>query len=211
MAPVETIFRGWLVAGLGNPEKRYERTRHNVGFDVVDELARRWNVRDWSRRFHGWFAAAHPRDLPDGVLLLKPLTYMNLSGRAVQAVMAFHRALPARTLVIHDDMDLDLGVVRLKVGGGTAGHRGLESIVAAVGPAFARLRFGIGRPADAGAVDHVLSTFDRDELRTLEIALPLAADAALAVLTGGPAAAMNEFHPRTRRRPKGGDGEPTTT
>ena len=200
MAPVETIFRGWLVAGLGNPEKRYERTRHNVGFDVVDELARRWNVRDWSRRFHGWFAAAHPRDLPDGVLLLKPLTYMNLSGRAVQAVMAFHRALPARTLVIHDDMDLEFGTLRLKVGGGSAGHRGLESISAAVGPDYLRLRFGIGRPERADAVDHVLSRFSPAERAEMELHLEKAADMVEATLREGPQAAMNAHHKRRKAK-----------
>ncbi len=205
-------FNGWLVVGLGNPEQRYARTRHNAGFEVVESLAERWGVSGWSRRFHGLFAVAGPRDVPGGVLLLKPLTYMNLSGRAVQAAMTFHRVRPERVLVVHDEMDLDCGTVLVKVGGGTAGHRGLESIVDAVGAGFVRLRIGIGRPPARGAVDHVLSTFRPDEAEAFERAVALAADVATAVLARGPAAAMNEFHRRRNRAgPASGplDGAPS--
>ena len=194
-------FTGWLVVGLGNPDEEYAKTRHNAGFDVVDFLARLWQARDWSNRFHGRFTQAEPPRLSVIVLLLKPTTYMNLSGRSVQGAMTFYRVPPERTLVVHDDMDLEFGTLRLKEGGGTAGHRGLESIAAAVGPGFLRLRFGIGRPDLSGAVDHVLSPFTRDERAELDRLVPAAAEMVETALAKGPAAAMNAFHRRKRPKP----------
>ncbi|MBI5502700.1 MAG: aminoacyl-tRNA hydrolase [Deltaproteobacteria bacterium] len=193
-------FTGWLVVGLGNPEDEYGGTRHNAGFDLVDLLARRWDARGFANRFHGRFSQAAPARIDGPVLLLKPMTYMNLSGRAVQGAMAFYRILPARVLVIHDDMDLPLGALRLKVGGGSAGHRGIESIAAAVGAGFLRLRLGIGRPERSGAVDHVLSRFDAAEREAMDLALGVGADLVEAALRDGPQAAMNAFH--RRRKPE---------
>jgi len=191
-------FTGWLVVGLGNPDREYAGTRHNAGFLVVDLLARRWNARDWLSRFHGKFTQAEPSGAGGTVLLLEPQTYMNLSGKSVQGAMAFYRVAPARTLVIHDDMDLEFGTLRLKVGGGSAGHRGLESISAAVGPDYLRLRFGIGRPERADAVDHVLSRFSSAERAEMELHLEKAADMVEAALREGPQAAMNAHHKRKR-------------
>jgi PTH1 family peptidyl-tRNA hydrolase len=191
-------FTGWLVVGLGNPDREYAGTRHNAGFLVVDLLARRWNARDWLSRFHGKFTQAEPPGAGGTVLMLEPQTYMNLSGKSVQGAMAFYRVPPARTLVIHDDMDLEFGMLRLKVGGGSAGHRGLESISAAVGPDYLRLRFGIGRPERADAVDHVLSRFSPAERAEMELHLEKAADMVEAALREGPQAAMNAHHKRRK-------------
>jgi PTH1 family peptidyl-tRNA hydrolase len=191
-------FNGWLVVGLGNPDQEYAGTRHNAGFQVVDLLARRWNARAWSNRFHGRFTQAEPPGIDGPVLLLRPLTYMNLSGRSVQGAMTFYRVVPARVVVLHDDMDLAFGTLRLKAGGGSAGHRGLESISAAVGPDYLRLRVGIGRPARAGAVDHVLSPFSPEERAEMEDVLAAAADMIETALRDGLPAAMNAFH---RRKP----------
>jgi PTH1 family peptidyl-tRNA hydrolase len=191
-------FPGWLVVGLGNPDREYAGTRHNAGFLVVDLLARRWNARDWLSRFHGKFTQAEPPGAGGTVLMLEPQTYMNLSGKSVQGAMAFYRVPPARTLVIHDDMDLEFGLLRLKVGGGSAGHRGLESISAAVGPDYLRLRFGIGRPERADAVDHVLSRFSPAERAEMELHLEKAADMVEAALREGPQAAMNAHHKRKK-------------
>jgi PTH1 family peptidyl-tRNA hydrolase len=174
-----------------------------VGFAVVDVLARRWGAPRWSSRVRGLFAAARRDGLPEPLLLLKPLTYMNLSGRAVQAAMAFYRVTPDLVFVVHDDMDVQFGTVRLKEGGGTAGHRGLESIVGTIGGAFLRLRVGIGRPGLPGAVDHVLSPFTAEESADLERVVGLAADAVETALGRGTAAAMNAFH---RRRPRKDEG-----
>jgi PTH1 family peptidyl-tRNA hydrolase len=191
-------FTGWLVVGLGNPDREYAGTRHNAGFLVVDLLARRWNARDWLSRFHGKFTQAEPPGAGGTVLMLEPQTYMNLSGKSVQGAMAFYRVPPARTLVVHDDMDLEFGMLRLKVGGGSAGHRGLESISAAVGPDYLRLRFGIGRPERADAVDHVLSRFSPAERAEMELHLEKAADMVEAALREGPQAAMNAHHKRKK-------------
>ncbi|MBI5487467.1 MAG: aminoacyl-tRNA hydrolase [Deltaproteobacteria bacterium] len=193
-------FSGWLVVGLGNPEDEYGGTRHNAGFDLIDLLARRWDAREWKNRFHGRFSQAEPARIDGPVLLLKPTTYMNLSGRAVQGAMAFYRILPARVLVAHDDMDLPLGAFRLKLGGGSAGHRGVESIAAAVGADFLRLRIGIGRPERAGAVDHVLSRFAAAEREEMDRSLAVASDLVETALREGPQAAMNAFH--RRRKPE---------
>jgi len=200
-------FNGWLVVGLGNPDEEYAKTRHNVGFEVVDLLARLWKARDWRSRFHGRFTQAEPPRLSAVALLLKPMTYMNLSGRSVQGAMTFYRVPPERTLVVHDDMDLEFGTLRLKEGGGTAGHRGLESIAAAVGPGFLRLRFGIGRPDLSGAVDHVLSPFTRDERSELDRLVPAAAEMVETAMAKGPAAAMNAFHRRKRPKPPDEPGD----
>jgi PTH1 family peptidyl-tRNA hydrolase len=193
-------FDGWLVAGLGNPDEEYAGTRHNAGFEVVERLAKRWESSRWSTRFHGKFVSVQPAGLGFTVLLLKPMTYMNLSGRSVQGAMAFYRVPPERVLVVHDDMDLEFGTLRLKAGGGTAGHRGLESLSAAVGAGFLRLRVGIGRPERRDAVDHVLSPFSAEEAAALPPLLDQAAEMVERCLREGPQAAMNAFH--RRRRPK---------
>ena len=193
-----------VVVGLGNPGAEHEATRHNAGFWFVDELARRHGGRFKPERRYGGDACrlqVEGRDL----WLLKPMTYMNLSGRSVQGAMTFYRVPPERTLVLHDDMDLEFGTLRLKEGGGTAGHRGLESIAAAVGPGFLRVRFGIGRPDLSGAVDHVLSPFTRDERAELDRLLPAAAEMVETAIAKGLAAAMNAFH--RRKRPKPPDDE----
>ena len=145
-----------LIVGLGNPTPRYEKTRHNAGFWFVDGVARelRVSVRP-ELRFQGAFGRG---DVPGGVMLLKPSTYMNRSGSAVAAVLGYYKLRPDQLLVAHDELDLAPGVVRLKSGGGHGGHNGLKDIVAHLGTAdFLRLRLGIGHPGDRDRVaDYVL-------------------------------------------------------
>ena len=134
-----------LVAGLGNPGPKYAGNRHNVGFMVVDELARRWGAPSFRSKCKGELTkvAVGGQD----VVLLKPMTYMNRSGESVQAAMQFFKVPVGHVACIHDELDLELGVVRLKVGGGTAGHNGLRSVIQHCGsPDFLRCRVGIGRP-----------------------------------------------------------------
>jgi peptidyl-tRNA hydrolase, PTH1 family len=160
-----------LIVGLGNPGTRYAGTRHNAGFLVVDELARRWGTT---------FRTARQADvaLASGVALLKPATFMNLSGAAVQGSMARDRVSPTDLLVIHDDMDLPLGRLRLRLGGGAGGQRGVQDIIARIGPDFARLKVGISRPPDGWAAEHwVLSRFREDEADLLARVVAHAADA----------------------------------
>ncbi len=182
-----------LVVGLGNPGKRYAKNRHNVGFRVVDRLAGDTALRPaWSGR------AARVRLGGDEVVLLTPLTYMNLSGESVgEAVRALELPL-SKVLVVHDELDLPFGTLRLKSGGGAAGHNGLKSIIAACGADFTRLRIGVGRPPEGSVADWVLSDFDEDESARLEVVLQDAARAVEAVVAEGPSAAMNTVNARAK-------------
>jgi peptidyl-tRNA hydrolase, PTH1 family len=175
-----------VVVGLGNPGRSYERTRHNAGYLVVEELARR-HGGSWRRK-----RKAESVDVsvgPKNVTLLKPTTFMNLSGSA----LAGHRA--ENLILVHDDLDLDPGTVRVKVGGGAGGHNGLRSTIQNLGPDFVRVRIGIGRPPEGARMsvtDFVLGRMDS----AVKEALPRAADAVEAVLEEGPEAAMNRFNVR---------------
>jgi PTH1 family peptidyl-tRNA hydrolase len=150
-----------LVAGLGNPGREYANTRHNLGFMVADELARR-HGGTWRGKFSGDLSEVRIGD--DRVALLKPQTFMNLSGRSVAAAARFFKVPPESLLVVHDEVDLDLGRLQARLGGGLAGHNGLRSVASDLGtPDFARLRMGIGRPERGDprpVADWVLTPFD---------------------------------------------------
>ncbi|MDQ3030920.1 MAG: aminoacyl-tRNA hydrolase [Myxococcota bacterium] len=190
----------WLIVGLGNPGPKYRDTRHNVGFRAVERLASRASGSAFKEKFKGvWCkAAVAGRD----VVLLEPLTFMNLSGESVQAAMAFFKTPLAEVLVIHDELDLALGDVRVKVGGGAAGHNGLKSIVQHCGgPDFARVRIGIGRPPKGSTESWVLGAFDSVESAALDDVLQQAALAAEMVVKDGPQAAQNKFNVRAAAAP----------
>jgi len=163
---------------------------------VVDELARRWGAPSFRDKFKGEFAKVAVGD--EDVVLLKPMAYMNLSGEAVQAAMQFFKVPLGRVLCVHDELDLEFGVVRLKIGGGTAGHNGLRSMVEHCGgPDFVRCRVGIGRP-DRGRPEHyVLSDFNSLERVELGMVLELAADTAETAVREGARQAMNRHHGRS--------------
>ncbi len=186
-----------LIVGLGNPGSGYAETRHNVGFWFVDRLAEAAGARFRPEsRFSGELADATLAG--ERVRLLKPGTFMNLSGQAVAALARFYRFEPASILVVHDDLDLPAGEVRLKVGGGHGGHNGLRDIVARLGSRdFVRLRFGIGHPGHReGVTGHVLSKPAAEERNALEAALD-AAQAELANFVAGDwQAAMRHLHGR---------------
>jgi PTH1 family peptidyl-tRNA hydrolase len=149
-----------LIVGLGNPGPEYRRHRHNVGFMAVDAIHDRHGFSPWRRRFQGEIAEGMLAG--EKVLLLKPLTYMNDSGRSVQSAMAFYKLAPTDIVVIHDEVDLPPGKTRMKTGGGTAGHNGLRSIGAEVGEDFRRLRIGVGHPGHKDAVPgYVLHDFPK--------------------------------------------------
>jgi len=184
----------WLVVGLGNPGDRYAHTRHNVGRDAVVALAARWDVpldrvRDNARCGQGRLGLLR-------VLLASPLTYMNESGRAVAPLARFYRLAPGQVLVVCDDLDLPLGVTRLRPGGGAGGHHGLDSLIATFGTdGFPRLRLGIGRPPPGwDAADYVLSRFARAEAPTVAAAIARAGDVVEAALADGIEAAMNRYN-----------------
>jgi peptidyl-tRNA hydrolase, PTH1 family len=184
----------FLVVGLGNPGKKYEKTRHNVGFDVVQRLA--------ERGFQGWKVSGNA-EISRGtvgehdVLLVKPMTFMNLSGDAVGAISHFYKIEPGNIVVVHDELDFELGRVGVKVGGGHGGHNGLRSIMAHVGREFPRVRVGVGKPVskEEGA-DHVLSRFDKGEVSRVDEAVAKAGEAVAVIIEKGAQAAMNQFNRR---------------
>jgi len=195
-----------LIAGLGNPGPRYADSRHNIGFWVVDELARRWrsDLSRYEARFEGLVGQAQRGDT--AVLLLKPTTFMNLSGRSVGAVTRFYKLQHADLLVVYDDLDLPVGQLRLRAGGSSGGHKGMEDVLRNLGGEdVARIRIGIGKVHRAATVGHVLGRFAPDERPLIDAAVTAAADAAECWLARGIAAAMNEFNRKARAG--GGSGD----
>lgn len=182
------------IIGLGNPGSQYETTRHNAGFMVADNLAEAFRG-SWHRwRSDGLVARAEIGGVP--VVLGKPQTWMNASGRFVAALSGFHKLEPSDLLVVHDELDLPLGRLRLARGGGTAGHKGLDSIVAETGnPTFSRLRIGVGKqPDDRDTIAWVLSPFSDAELRVLSAVVDEAVRAAETWARDGMDAAMNRHN-----------------
>ncbi|WP_395735689.1 aminoacyl-tRNA hydrolase [Prosthecobacter sp.] len=183
-----------LIVGLGNPGETYRDTRHNIGFMVLDEIAKRMGAafRE-EKRWAGLVAKF------SGGFLLKPLTFMNDSGRSVQAVGHFYKASPAQTLVVYDDVDLPLGRLRFRTNGSAAGHNGIRSLISSFGSdEFPRLKVGIspaeGRPAGERMVGHVLGKFRTEEQPALQTVIQRAADAVLSAVERGLENAMNVFN-----------------
>jgi PTH1 family peptidyl-tRNA hydrolase len=184
----------WLVAGLGNPGPGYAGNRHNAGFMVADLLAGRMGVRFRAGKYQA--AVADGRLAGQPVTLAKPMTFMNASGGPVAGLASYYRLPPGQLVVIHDELDLPFGAIRLKLGGGDNGHNGLRSLTSSLGSRdYYRVRFGIGRPP--GRMDpamFVLRDFSAAERTELPLLVDRAADAVTALLADGLAAAQNVFH-----------------
>jgi PTH1 family peptidyl-tRNA hydrolase len=188
------------IVGLGNPGSQYKGTRHNVGFDVVDEIARRGAVTFESAPAQALIARWRRPEEP--VLLVKPLTFMNLSGQAIGELARYFKIETADLIVVVDEVQLPLGKLRARQRGSAGGHNGLKSVIAHLGDEFARLRLGVGRGGDQrNLADHVLSRFEKDEAAEVERMTTRAADAAETFITSGIAAVMNQFN----------GGDPATT
>ncbi|TMB72089.1 MAG: aminoacyl-tRNA hydrolase [Chloroflexi bacterium] len=182
----------WLVIGLGNPGREYERSRHNMGFLVVDELARRSGARVTAKAAKSFTARIQVGERE--LVLAKPQTMMNLSGLAAKALRAKFDVPLERTLVIHDDLDHPFGRLRIRKGGSSAGNHGIDSLIGSFGtPDFIRFRVGIGRPPGNG-VDYVLSPFTADEQTQLSAIIGRTADAVLFTVEHGLDRAMTEFN-----------------
>lgn len=184
----------WLIAGLGNPGPRYQNTRHNVGFMVVDRIARRYDISLTEKKHDSLVGTGFIEDFR--VILAKPQKYMNLSGPPVARLATYAGLEPDRIIVIHDDIDIIFGKFKIKTKGGHGGHNGLRSIVAAIGTGdFPRIRIGIGRPdTTADVTDHVLGRFNAEEALMIAPVLECAEDAVRTILCRGLTEAMNQFH-----------------
>ncbi len=181
-----------LIVGLGNPGRAYTRSRHNAGFICLDAFAHAQGLSFSRRRDHAQLAQGEVDGLP--LLLAKPLTYMNQSGRAVAALMHWQRLSRSDLVVIHDDLDMPLGQLRLRPGGSAAGHHGLESIISALGSReFIRIRVGIGR-GEGDPVRYVLSAFSAQEKEVLKLVVAGVSQALLCLLGEGLEMAMNRFN-----------------
>ena len=192
-----------LIVGLGNPGAQYKGTRHNVGFAVLDELARRASLSFESAPSEALMARwRRGAGTADDVLLVKPLTFMNLSGQAVGELTRYYKVDIADLLIVVDEAQLPLGKLRARSRGSAGGHNGLKSVIAHLGDEFARLRIGVGRGDDRrNLADHVLTRFDKDEAAEVDRMLARAADAAETFIISGIAAVMNQFN----------GGDPATT
>ena len=187
-----------LIVGLGNPGRRYARTRHNAGFMVVDRLAQRWGA-NCDRKQLGALVDRVRIDGQDAYLV-KPQSFMNLSGQPTVSLAGYYKVPRSKVLVVHDDLDLSFGTVKLKVGGGHGGHNGLKDLTQKLGgPDYIRVRVGVSRPPSGwDTADYVLSKFTSDEQVQLDSVIDAAADAVEAVLTEGPRQAMNRVNARSR-------------
>jgi peptidyl-tRNA hydrolase, PTH1 family len=182
-----------LLVGLGNPGARYTGNRHNIGFMVVEEIAKRHGIGPWRRRFQG--VACEGPIGGERVLLLLPGTYMNESGRAVAEAAQFYKLVPGAISVFHDEIELPPGKVRVKVGGGIAGHNGLRSISEHIGNDYRRVRIGVGHPGHKDLVEHyVLSDFAKSERPWVEALTGILADNAELLVRGQDASFQNKAH-----------------
>lgn len=188
-----------LIVGLGNPGKEYEKTRHNLGFMAVQSLAGSFGIDKFKNKSELKAEIAETLFNGGKIVLSRPQTFMNLSGEAVKELMRYYRIEPAHLIVIHDDLDLDKGTIRIRMGGGSAGHRGVESIIKSIASKdFIRIRIGIGRPAvqnEAAVTNYVLS-YDRDyqESEIFAQALLKAEEALRCMLEKSLPEAMNKYN-----------------
>lgn len=180
-----------LLVGLGNPGAEYARNRHNIGFMAVEEIARRHGFSPWRKRFQGQTAEGTVGG--DKVLALEPLTYMNVSGQSVVAALQFFKLTPENVVVIHDELDLPPGRIRVKKGGGHGGHNGLRSIDSHIGKDYWRIRLGIGHPGDKNQVSgYVLHDFAKADQSWLDPLIDAVADAFPLMARGQPENFMNK-------------------
>ncbi len=184
----------YLIAGLGNPGKEYEKTRHNAGFGAIDALAEKLGISVEEKKYKGLFGKGRIGAEP--VILLKPQTYMNLSGESVRAAADFYKIDPEHMIVIYDDIDLEVGRLRLRAKGSAGGHNGIKNIIAHMGTQeFPRVRIGVGaKPDRMDLADYVLGRFSQVEQSQMEDGYKEAAEAAAAIVEEGIEAAMNRFN-----------------
>ena len=193
-----------IIAGLGNPGAEYAQTKHNVGFMLVDALAERLNAPAWKEDFFS--AITEVRIGGEKVFLVKPLTYMNNSGEALGPMLSYYKVDVDDLVVVHDDMDIPAGTVRIRKKGGSGGHNGIKSILTHVGSeGFARVRIGIGRPpAGWTVINHVLAPFSSEDAPKIRAAIDYLLPAAECIVTDGVDLAMNKYNPHKKKEKQKG-------
>ena len=189
-----------IIAGLGNPGNEYKNTRHNVGFMFLDALCDSWKISNWREKDNGLIAETFYEN--EKIILIKPLTFMNESGRAIAPVLNFYKLDASDLIVVHDDMDIPVGTIRIRKKGSSAGHKGINSILSCLGDEnFTRFRIGIGRPKENFTViNHVLSNFSDEEREKINEAIKSLIPAIECVIKYDADMAMNKFNPKKEKR-----------
>ena len=182
----------FLIVGLGNPGREYNNTRHNIGFDAIDVIADKYNIEVSRIKFKGVYGEGFVNG--EKVILLKPTTYMNLSGESVREVMDFYKLSEEDILIIYDDVSLDVGRIRIREKGSAGGHNGIKSIIANIGTdVFPRIKVGVGKP-QGDLVKHVLGTFSKEDREDLNKVLEAVAMASETIIKGDAKEAMNKYN-----------------
>ncbi len=189
----------YVIAGLGNPGKKYEKTRHNIGFITIDQLAEKHNINVDKLKFKALVGEGRISD--QKIVLIKPQTFMNLSGESIQEVMNFYKLPPENLIVIYDDIDIELGTLRIRKSGSAGTHNGMRSIVQHLNSqGFPRIRIGMGGPQKGNLVDFVIGGFTKDEEKVLYDTVSTAIKAIECIVESGTDLAMNKYN--IRKRPK---------
>lgn len=181
-----------LIVGLGNPGKQYEQTRHNIGFDVIDYMANKYNIDVNREKFKGICGEGFIENKK--VILLKPLTYMNLSGESIRELANFYKLEDDEIIVVYDDISLDIGRLRIREKGSAGGHNGIKSIIQNLGgDKFPRVKVGVGQPKD-NLVNHVLGKFSKEDREHIEKVIPVVSDAIVEIVKNEAKESMNKFN-----------------
>lgn len=184
----------YLIIGLGNPEEEYSKTRHNMGFNTINKLAQKYNIKITKTKYEGLYETGEIEG--QKVILIKPQTYMNLSGNCVKQFVDFYKIEKEKLLVIYDDMDIEPGTIKIRKKGSAGGHNGMKSIIQMLGTEeFPRIRIGIGRPEHNGdEINYVIGAIPKEEIPKLEEGTEKAKEAIIEILKNGIDKAMNKFN-----------------
>lgn len=184
----------YLIVGLGNPEEEYGKTRHNMGFNAINKIAQKYNMQLNKSKFQGLYDTGVIEK--EKVILIKPQTYMNLSGQCVKEIVDFYKIEKENILVVYDDMDIEPGIIKIRKKGSAGGHNGMKSIIQMIGTEeFPRIRIGIGRPEHNGdEINYVIGVIPKDEIPTLEEGTEKAKEAIIEIMKNGIDSAMNKFN-----------------
>ena len=184
----------YLIIGLGNPEEEYSKTRHNIGFNTINKISQKYNIEIKKSKFQGLYESGTIEN--QKVILIKPQTYMNLSGKCIKEFVEFYKIEKENILVIYDDMDIESGKIKIRKKGSSAGHNGIKSIIQELGTEeFPRIRIGIGKPKHSGdEINHVIGAIPKEEIPKLEEGVEKAEKAVIEILKNGIDIAMNKFN-----------------